>query len=124
MPDSTDLDSLCPIDYCEVLDRIGGDIAFLKELLEIYFQEYAEKRQLLEEAISQEDFIRVGELGHSLKGASANLGLARLRLIATALETAARKRQVHLALGAARALDAEVHYLKLFLEGNPPGRYS
>jgi HPt (histidine-containing phosphotransfer) domain-containing protein len=124
MPDSTELEGLHPIDYCEVLDRIGGDIAFLKELLDIYFQEYAEKRRLLEEAISREDFARVGELGHSLRGSSANLGLTRLRRIALALETAGRKKQIHLALDAARSLDAEVQNLKLFLEGNPPGRFS
>jgi HPt (histidine-containing phosphotransfer) domain-containing protein len=124
MPDSTDLDSLHPIDYCEVLDRIGGDIAFLEELLDIYFREYEEKRQLLEVAISRADFTRVGELGHSLKGASANLGLTRLRVIAFSLETAGQKRRIDLALDAVRSLDAEVQKLKLFLAGNPPGRPS
>jgi HPt (histidine-containing phosphotransfer) domain-containing protein len=123
MSDSANLDKLRPIDFCDVLDRIGGDTSFLKELLNIYFQEYAEKKRLLEQAITREDFTQVCELGHSLKGASANLSLVRLQKVAFALETAGRERQLQLAQEAARSLDTEVQTLKAFLEGNPPGRF-
>jgi HPt (histidine-containing phosphotransfer) domain-containing protein len=123
MSDSVNLDKLQPIDFCEVLDRIGGDTAFLKDLLNIYFQEYAEKKRLLEEAVAREDFKQVSELGHSLKGASANLGLARLQRVAFSLETAGRERQIQLAREAVRSFDVEVQTLKVFLEGNPPGKF-
>jgi HPt (histidine-containing phosphotransfer) domain-containing protein len=123
MSDSANLDKLRPIDFCDVLDRIGGDTSFLKELLNIYFQEYAEKKPLLEQAIAREDFTQVCDLGHSLKGASANLSLARLQKVAFALETAGRERQLQLAQEAARSLDTEVQTLKAFLEGNPPGKF-
>lgn len=123
MSDSANLDKLRPIDFCNVLDRIGGDTSFLEELLSIFFQEYAEKKRLLEQAIVREDFTQVCELGHSLKGASANLSLARLQRVAFALETAGRERQLQLAQEAVRSLDTEVQILKAFLEGNPPGKF-
>jgi HPt (histidine-containing phosphotransfer) domain-containing protein len=123
MPDSADMDKLRPIDFCDVLDRIGGDTSFLKELLSIYFQEYAEKKRLLEEAIAREDFTQVCELGHSLKGASANLSLTRLQRVAITLETAGRERQLQLAQEAVRSLATEIQTLKIFLEANPPGKF-
>ncbi len=123
MSESANFDKLRPIDFCEVLDRIGGDTSFLNELLDIYFQEYAEKKRLLEEAVAREDFKQVCELAHSLKGASANLGLARLRRVAFSLETAGRERQIQLAQGAVRSLEMEIQTLKDFLEGNPPGKF-
>jgi HPt (histidine-containing phosphotransfer) domain-containing protein len=119
MPNSTSPDKLRPIDFCSVLDRIGGDTSFLKELLDIYLREYAEKKRLLEEAITREDFIQVLELGHSLKGASANLSLTRLQRVAFSLETAGRERQLQSAQDAARNLDMEIQTLKAFLAGNP-----
>jgi len=123
MPDSADMDKLRPIDFCDVLDRIGGDTSFLKELLSIYFQEYTEKKRLLEEAIAREDFTQVCELGHSLKGASANLSLTRLQRVAITLETAGRERQLQLAQEAVRSLATEIQTLKIFLEANPPGKF-
>jgi HPt (histidine-containing phosphotransfer) domain-containing protein len=119
MPDSVNLDNLRPIDFGDVLDRIGGDASFLMELLAIYFQEYAEKKRLLEEAIARRDYIQVCELGHSLKGASANLSLTRLQRVAFSLERAGREKQIQLAKEAALSLESEIQTLKVFLERNP-----
>jgi two-component system, sensor histidine kinase and response regulator len=120
MPESMDLEGLRPIDFVEVLDRIGGDTSFLKELLEMYFLEYAEKRRLLDEAIIRQDFVQVCELGHSLKGASANLSLARLRRVAGRLETAGKEKELVSAQEAARTFETEVESLKSFLAQNHP----
>jgi len=120
MPDTANLDKLQPIDFCDVLDRIGGDTLFLEELLKIYFREYTEKKRLLAEAISRQDFIQVSELGHSLKGASANLSLTRLQKVAYSLEAAGKEKQLQLAQEAARTLEKEIQTLKAFLEVNPP----
>jgi len=119
MPDSANPEKIVPIDFCSVLDRIGGDTSFLKELLDIYLREYIGKKQLLEKAIVQEDFTQVCELGHSLKGASANLSLTRLQKVACSLETAGRERHLQSAQEAARNLETEVQTLKAFLAGDP-----
>lgn len=119
MPDPITLNKPYPIDLGEVLDRIGGDTSFLKDLLKIYFLEYDEKKRILEGAIARQDYIQVGELGHSLKGSSANLGLPRLQKVAFSLEMAGRDKKMDLAKEAARALELEVQNLKVFLEKNP-----
>jgi HPt (histidine-containing phosphotransfer) domain-containing protein len=119
MPDPVNTDRLRPIDVSEVLDRIGGDTSFLKELLTIYFREYDEKKRLLEEAVAQQDLKQVSELGHSLKGASANLGLSRLQRVALSLEIAGKERKLQPAKEALLSLEAEVRVLKAFLDENP-----
>jgi len=119
MPDPISHDQLQPIDLSDVLSRIGGDTSFLKELLAIYFQEYDEKKRLLEEAVARQDYKQLSELGHSLKGASANLGLARLQRVALSLEIAGKGGKLQPAKEALRSLEAEVLMLKAFLAENP-----
>lgn len=121
MPDSIKLDRPCPIDYVDALHRIGGDTSFLMELLNIYFQEYAEKKRLLEEAIAREDFTQVRELGHSLKGSSANLSLGPLQKVAFSLEIAGQERKLQLVKDAVHCLETEIQSLRDFLRENPVG---
>jgi len=118
MPDSINLNKLHPIDFREVLGRIGGDTSFLLELLDIYFQEYSKKKQLLDEAITQQDFTQVGDIGHSLKGASANLSLTRLLRVALLIESAGREKKLQSAQEAACILELEIRTLKDFLARN------
>ena len=108
-----------PIDLTDALDRIGGDTSFLVELLNIYFEEYSEKKRLLEEAIARQDFIEISELGHSLKGASANLSLTRLQKAALSLELAGKEREIQGVREAADALEIEIDHLKAYLQMNP-----
>jgi HPt (histidine-containing phosphotransfer) domain-containing protein len=109
-----------PIDFCEVLERIGGDELFLQELLKIYFQEFSAKRTLLQEAIAQGNFTLIQELGHSLKGASANLSLASLKKVCFSLEIAGREKKIEQAQNALRALETEFQRLKDYLHDCPP----
>ncbi len=111
-----------PIDYPEVLERIGGDVDFLGELLKIYFEEFVEKQKLIQEALARDDFNSLRELGHSLKGASANLSLASLRNASWHLEMAGREGKLSKAQAASCSLDAEFERLKDFLKNNPPDR--
>lgn len=120
MFDSSQPDQVQPIDFGEVLDRIGGDTSFLKELLDIYFQEYEKKKGLLDRAVADQDYTQLSELGHSLKGSSANLSLTRLRKTAYLLEMAGKEKKLQSAREAVQAFDLEVESLKAFLAKNPP----
>jgi len=122
MNDSNHASNNLPIDYAEGLERIGGDVDFLGELLKIYFEEFAEKLKLIQEAVERSDFISIRELGHSLKGASANLSLVSLRKASLFLETAGREERLNNAQTASRRLDTEMQRLKDYLENNPPDR--
>jgi HPt (histidine-containing phosphotransfer) domain-containing protein len=115
LPSSPDL----PINYGEVLERVGGDIPFLQELLSIYFTEFAEKRTQLECAVESNDFRMIRELGHSLKGSSANLSLPSLQKSAQMLELSGREERKDAIRLALQVLDAEFMRLRKFLETNP-----
>jgi HPt (histidine-containing phosphotransfer) domain-containing protein len=119
MPNHLDASQDEPIDYAEVLERIGGDKCFLGELLKIYFEEFNEKRPLLQAAIDQGDFTQIQELGHSLKGASANLSLTLLKKAAFSLEVAGREKKIAQAQNAFRALESEYQRLKDHLRNSP-----
>ena len=109
-----------PINYLEVLERIGGDTEFLSELLKIYFLEFQEKKAQVEAAIEDADFSLIQEIGHSLKGAAANLSLPSLRGVSSALEIAGRDRNIEAARQALGSLVSECRLLLDFLKQNPP----
>ncbi len=109
-----------PINYDEVLERVGGDASFLGELLKLYFLEFEEKKAQIEEALGRADFGLIQEVGHSLKGASANLSLPALRRCAASLEAAGRDKNLEKAKETVALLLAECRFLNDFLRQNPP----
>lgn len=96
-----------PINRAEALERVGDDESFLEELLTIYREEFAEKSPALADAINKADAKAVREIGHYIKGASANLSLTFLQAAAYAIEKAGAE---------ARIEDARVAYQTLVVE--------
>lgn len=86
-----DLKSMGPIDMDSVLERVGGDEAFLQELIDIYIDDFMEKYAQLEQAIAQGDFENIKEIGHSLKGSSGNLSLNGLHETAYGIELSGKE---------------------------------
>ncbi|MCR4409552.1 MAG: Hpt domain-containing protein [Candidatus Saccharicenans sp.] len=105
-----------PIDRKEALERIGGDEAFLQELLGIYDEEFQKKYDELEKAVQEKDFQVIREAGHYLKGASANLSLPALREAAWKMEQAGQNQDLKTAREALEALEREYRRLKDFLK--------
>jgi len=99
----------------EAMDRIGGDGDFLNELLALYDEEFAAKKSGLAEAIERRDAAQIRELGHSLKGSSANLSLPGLREAAYLLEKAGGTGDISSAQEAYIRLESEYARLKTFL---------
>ncbi|MGB7294148.1 MAG: Hpt domain-containing protein [Candidatus Aminicenantales bacterium] len=122
MSETIQLEADQPIDFSAVLDRIGGDTSFLQDLLNLYFHEFDEKKELLEKALSRGDSTQIQEVGHSLKGASANLSLIPLQKLGLAIETAGGEKNLDRAREAIGALGPEFQRLKAFLEMHPPGK--
>lgn len=105
-------DAGIPMDRAEALERVGGDHAFLQELLGMYDEQYAEMTRALESAILAGDFQAVRERGHSLKGSSANLSLRPLQDAAFDMEKAGREKDRGGALKALARLEREYRRLK------------
>jgi len=104
-----------PIDFSSALERIGNDESFLVELLDLYKMDFGAKIEGIQNAIIQEDFVSLQELGHSLKGSSANLSLPYLQDAALQMESAGRDRNLDKAKGALDSLNQEFQNLQEFL---------
>jgi len=108
-----------PIDRAEALERIGGDPDFLKELLGIYSEEFLLRAKELRPALNGQEFQTIQELGHSLKGSSANLSLPGLRQAAMDIETAGREKNIQKAKESFACLEKEFEKLKKHLAQSP-----
>ncbi len=106
---------ISPIDYPSVLERIGGDESFLEELLNIYIEDFSKKCSQLKEAIEQKEFDLIHEIGHSLKGSSANLSLTLHHQASSQMETAGKERNIDEASIALDLLEKEFKRIKEFL---------
>ena len=93
-----------PIDYPSALERIGNDESFLKELLELYVMDFEAKQDELNSAINGMNFTSIQEIGHSLKGSSANLSLTFLQKASYELEEAGKDGDIEKAKGALEEL--------------------
>jgi HPt (histidine-containing phosphotransfer) domain-containing protein len=110
-----DNDPSLPFLRDEALNRIGGDGDFLNDLMALYDEEFAAKKSGLAEAIERRDAAQIRELGHSLKGSSANLSLPGLQEAAYSLEKAGGTGDISAAREAYVRLESEYARLKTFL---------
>jgi len=104
-----------PIDFPSALARIGNDKEFLAELLSLFKTDYEAKMVNLKNAVDQEDFVSIQELGHSLKGASANLSLPFMQQAAYDMESAGKDKNINKAKNALSTLGREFQNLQEYL---------
>ena len=72
------------------LARVGGDAELLKELAELFSQEWPRSLVKLHEALERHDSAGVQSAAHGLKGAAANFGATSAVDAASDLEKLAR----------------------------------
>lgn len=106
------------IDYSSALERVGGDASFLKELIDLYIEDFGEKFVQLQKAVEQENLDQVKEIGHSLKGSSGNLSLPSLQEASYQMEMAGKEKNIEKAKKALTLLDKEFRQLNEFLIKN------
>ena len=95
--------------------RIGNDESFLKELLELYLVDFEAKQEELKTAIEGMNFTSIQEIGHSLKGSSANLSLTFLLKASYEMEVAGQDGDIERAKKAQDELLQEFKSLKTHL---------
>jgi len=104
-----------PIDVSSALERIGGDEAFLYDLIAIYTEDFLEKFTKLQQAVECEDFEQIRELGHNLKGSSANLSLIHLQQVSCEIEESGKEKNIKRAQEFLLLLDQEFQKLQDYL---------
>ncbi|MDD2465869.1 MAG: Hpt domain-containing protein [Desulfobulbus sp.] len=91
------------------LEQTAGDEELLEELLVLFKDSAASDLEQLRQAITADDAAGVVRAAHSLKGASASLGIEGIRTLATAMETDARE-------GATTVAQAKIEEMSALLE--------
>ncbi|HEB70626.1 MAG TPA: Hpt domain-containing protein [Desulfobulbus sp.] len=86
------------------LEQTAGDEELLEELLVLFKDSSADDHKKLCQAAASGDAEGVVAAAHSLKGASASLGIEGIRVLALEIETAARAGSVACALEKEKAL--------------------
>ena len=81
-------------DQESVLERVGGDMEFLKELIELFRSDYPQKMAQLLRGIKEEDFKIISETAHSIKSASGNLSLTRVYDLSFKIEIMGRESKI------------------------------
>jgi HPt (histidine-containing phosphotransfer) domain-containing protein len=74
------------LDINEFLERIQNDKGLLCELLDIFVEDFQQKKTQLHEALRNNDATQVRKLAHALKGSSANISAHQLSGVLLELE--------------------------------------
>lgn len=106
------------IDLKEVMDRVQDDRELLIELLQIFSDDYVEKKKMLEEAIVKNDFEQVQNIAHGLKGASGNISAKKLSVFFTGLGQMAKAKDLSKAKEMLELIDRQFKELKDFAARN------
>jgi HPt (histidine-containing phosphotransfer) domain-containing protein len=72
------------------MERLDGDEELLRDILEIYVEDVPRLIEKIKKAHEQNDAELVDREGHTLKGASANIGAPALRETAYQIEKAGK----------------------------------
>ncbi len=82
------------VDVNEFLERVQNDKDLLLELLDIFSEDFREKRRQMETAVKQNDCDGIKRLTHALKGSSGNISAKPLRDTFLKLEDMGRNKNL------------------------------
>jgi two-component system, sensor histidine kinase and response regulator len=100
----------------ELVDRVDNDQELLRELLNIFKEDFPRTMQSLESAVRAGDLKNSARLSHTLKGMLSSLGATRTAAAAAKLEALSSAGETASLEGAFNALEAEAHSLVPELE--------
>lgn len=101
-------------DWQQLRQLAGEDVDFEAELLAIFLSDAEENLKQLEQAIAHQNIRAIGEIAHSLRGASANVGASALARAAHQLEQIARSGEI---TGAqAQLQELHSHYQRIWAQ--------
>jgi HPt (histidine-containing phosphotransfer) domain-containing protein len=99
------------IDLPLALSRVGGDVALLREIAQIFFEQYPTTLSDIRQALASRDGPALEQAAHFLKGAVANFGAQRASEAAFSLEKMGREGRWENPEAALANLEAELERL-------------
>jgi HPt (histidine-containing phosphotransfer) domain-containing protein len=100
----------------ELLERVDNDQVLLRELLDIFKEDFPETLRSLKTAVTDEDLKSSSRLSHTLKGMLSSLGATRAAAAASKLEALSSVGETPLLHAALNALESEAESLLPELE--------
>jgi two-component system, sensor histidine kinase and response regulator len=100
------------VDREEVLDRVGGDLELLRELIEVFLADCPRLWQNVREALTRGDALQLSRAAHAIKGSVGNFSAHAAREAADKLELLAGSGDLTHADEMARKLEMELERLK------------
>ncbi len=91
-----------------ILERVGGDVAFLQELASLFAEDCPKLMQEIRSAIAAGDPHGLEHAAHTLKGSVSNFGAEPAREAAWCLEMLGRKGDLEPAPKACEVLEREI----------------
>ena len=107
--------------FADLLDSTGGDPDFLAELIDTYLDDAPRQVAAMRDAARTGRTERLVQPAHTLKGASASMGAAKLAELSRALELGARAGVVDDAADAVDGIAAELGRVREALLARKPG---
>ena len=78
------------IDLKEFMERVQDDKDLLVELLDIYQEDFVEKRAAIGDAVKNQDLEQIKSVAHSMKGSSGNISAKSLHALCLRIEQSAK----------------------------------
>jgi HPt (histidine-containing phosphotransfer) domain-containing protein len=95
----------------ELLERVDNDQVLLRELLDIFKEDFPQTLQSLKSAVSANDLKSACRLSHTLKGMLSSLGATRAAAAASKLEALSSVGETTSLQAALNALESEAESL-------------
>lgn len=104
------------LDMAVALDRVGGDEELLREVAQLFLEDYPQSVEAIEKGLSAGDARAVERAAHTLKGAVANFGVAEVVEVAFAVEQSGRRGDLSTVSGSLAQLKERLRVLHQDLE--------
>ncbi len=91
----------------ELLERVDNDQVLLRELLDIFKEDFPQTLRSLQTAVTAEDLKSSSRLSHTLKGMLSSLGAVRAAAAASRLEALSAAGETASLRAALKALESE-----------------
>jgi two-component system sensor histidine kinase/response regulator len=116
-----------PVDLDGALEVVDGDVDLLRDVVEMFSEEYPTQVEALREALARQDALGVESAAHRLKGILSNVGGLTARDLARRLETMGEEGKLDGGAQVLGELDAEIERVVRFFsepgwEQDAPGR--
>ena len=99
-------------DWHGLLHRLMGDEDLAKEIIEDFLKQIPENLLAVKNALNKKDLQLIKREGHTIKGASGNVGALKLQEIAGQIEIAGEEKDLDKAGSLVQELDIQLEILK------------